>query len=71
MTIQYVVVKTHLVPSITKGELPDVVKEYLSNTSDIGWQNDYTLDKEDAYVFDDLEEAQWISNSLNMEMETI
>jgi hypothetical protein len=70
---QYVVCKGYLVPSKKRGELPDIVYEYVSNTSDMGVHYDFTVRKEKAYLFDDfeLDRAKYVAWLLNMEVKEV
>lgn len=53
--MQYVMYQNQLKPSLKKGEIPDIVKVYVSNTSDIGWHFDITREIDKAYRFEDFE----------------
>lgn len=66
-TTQYVVCSSYLVSSKVKGELPDVVYEYIANSSSINWHYDFTRDVKEAYIFDSFEmdkvnEIAWLLN---------
>lgn len=51
-SMAWVIYETHLVPSKIRGQLPDIVYEYIANTSDIGYHFDFTKERKCAYVFD-------------------
>lgn len=52
---RYLVYQSYLKPSAVRGELPDVIKEYVANDSNIGWHYTFTKNIENAYIFDDFE----------------
>jgi hypothetical protein len=56
--------------SKVKGELPDLVYQYIANDSMIPWHYTVTQDKEDAYIFDDFQinEAKEIASFWNMSL---
>jgi len=52
---RYLVYQSYIKPSNVKGELPDVIYEYIANDSTIGWHYTFTKKIENAYFFDDFE----------------
>jgi len=52
---RYVVYQSYIKPSKIKGELPDVIYEYIANDSAIHWHYTFTKNIEKAYFFDDFE----------------
>lgn len=52
---QYVVYSIHTMPSKKKGELPNIIREYISLESDIGWHYSVTTFRARAYVFEEFE----------------
>lgn len=68
---RYILVKKYLVPSKTKGELPDIKCEYIANTSLMGWHHEFTRDKEKAYIFteSELDHAKLLSDSWRIDIE--
>lgn len=69
--MKYVVYYSRMKP--VKGELPDIIYEYISNDSDINWHYTFTRNIEDAYYFDDFEtdEAKEISLLLGMNVRDV
>lgn len=69
----YILVKRHLVPSKTKGNLPDIKYEYIADTSLSGFHHDFTKDREKAYVFFDneLEHAKMLSDAWQMNLRKV
>lgn len=55
----------------SKNQFPDVVYEYVSNTSMMPLQVDFTRNEEDAYVFEEseLEYAEMLAESCDMRLE--
>jgi hypothetical protein len=71
--VQYVVCSSHMRPSKIKGELPDVLYQYIGNDSMIPWHYTLTKNKEEAYLFDDFElnDAKEIASFWNMKLKDI
>ncbi len=69
----YILVKRHLVPSETKGNLPDIKYEYIADTSLIGFHHDFTNDRDKAYEFhgNELEHARMLSDAWRMNLEKV
>lgn len=53
---QYVVYSSHMKASKVKGELPDIIYQYIANDSMIPWHYTFTRNIKDAYLFDDFEQ---------------
>lgn len=70
---RYLVYQSYLKPSAVRGELPDVIKEYVANDSNIGWHYTFTKNIENAYIFDDfeLELVNEIAELLSMKIKTL
>lgn len=66
---RYIVYKSYLKPN--KGKLPDVIKEYIADTSFINAHIEFTRKREDAYRFIDCSEAESVAYLLDMETEKI
>jgi len=62
-----------MTPSKLRGELPDVIKEYVANDSNIGWHYTFTKNIENAYIFDDFEIdlAKEIADLWNMKLKQL
>lgn len=71
--MEYVIYESALKPSMNKGELPDIIYRYVSNTSLIGFHFDLTNDIKNAYRFDEDEknEVKQYSHLLGMKYKTI
>lgn len=67
---QYVVCSGHIKPSKIKGELPDIIYQYIASDSMINWHYTFTRDIEKAYCFEEFEkdEAKEIALLWNMEL---
>lgn len=68
---EYIICRKALRPSKVKGQLPDVISEYLAETSHPWWEHDFTRDRSKAFIFPCREEASEIAELLNMEMEEV
>ena len=66
---EYIIYKNYLKP--TKGQLPEIIKEYVANTSHINAHIDLTRNRQDAYRFVDSIEAESIAYLLDMQVEKI
>jgi len=66
---RYIVYKSYL--KTRKGQLPDVIKEYVADTSFIDAHIEFTRKREDAYIFIDSSEAESVAYLLDMETERI
>ena len=55
---RYVVHYSQIKPSKVKGELPDIIYQYIANDSMIPWHYTFTTNIEKAYIFDDFEEDE-------------
>ena len=64
---EYIVYKSYL--KAQKGQLPDVIKEYVADTSHIGAHYDLTRNRQDAHRFMDSSEAESVAYLLDMEVE--
>jgi len=69
----YIVVQSNLVPSKAKGDLPDVVYNYIANDSHIGWHYILTNKRERAYIFleSELDDAKFIADCWRMKVEKL
>jgi hypothetical protein len=67
---QYVVCSSHMKASKVKGNLPDIIYEYIANDSMIPWHYTFTRNIKDAYYFDDFAkaEAKEIAHLWNMKV---
>lgn len=54
---RYVLYRSHLRSSNSKGEFPEVVYEYVANTSMFPVMYDFTKDISSAYIFDESEKT--------------
>lgn len=70
---EYIVYSSDIKPSKNKGELPDVIYNYISNESLIGWHYTLTKQRENAYLFDETEyaKAQEIAELWNMRLKQL
>lgn len=70
---RYLVYQSYMKPSEIRGELPDVINEYVANDSDIRWHYTFTKNIENAYIFDDfeLELVNEIAELLSMKIKTL
>ncbi len=70
---RYVVCSSYLVASKIRGELPDVVYEYIANDSSINFHFAFTRKIDRAYLFDDfeLDKAKEIAWLLNMKVKKL
>ncbi len=70
---RYLVYQSYMKPSEIRGELPDVINEYIANDSDIRWHYTFTKNIENAYIFDDfeLELVNEIAEILSMKIKTL
>lgn len=71
MMTRYFVYSGRLKESKTKGELPDIIYEYIANDSMIHWHFSFTKDIENVYVFDDIQEAKEVASLLNMNVKEV
>lgn len=71
--VRYLVYQSYMTPSKLRGELPDVIKEYVANDSNIGWHYTFTKNIENAYIFDDFEIdlAKEIADLWNMKLKQL
>lgn len=71
--VRYLVYQSYMTPSEIRGELPDVINEYVANDSDIRWHYTFTKNIENAYIFDDfeLELVNEIAELLSMKIKTL
>lgn len=71
--VRYLVYQSYMTPSKLRGELPDVINEYVANDSDIRWHYTFTKNIENAYIFDDfeLELVNEIAELLSMKIKTL
>lgn len=67
---EYIVYKSYLKPSKNQ-LLPDVIKEYVANTSHIGAHIYLTRNRQDAYRFTDSSKAESVAHLLGMEVQKI
>jgi hypothetical protein len=70
---RYVVCSSHMKPSKTKGDLPDIIYQYIAFDSTINWHYTFTNDIENAYYFDEFEkdEAKEIASLWNMKVKEV
>lgn len=70
---RYVVYQSYIKPLKVKGELPDVINEYIANDSDIGWHYTFTKNIENAYFFYEFEIdlAKEIAELWNMKLKQL
>lgn len=71
--VRYLVYQSYMTPSKLRGELPDVIKEYVANDSNIGWHYTFTNNIKNAYFFDDFEIdlAKEIAELWNMKLKQL
>lgn len=73
--MNYLIYQSHLTPSKVRGELPDVIYEFVANTSNIGWHYTFTRNRKDAFVFDGEaytpDEVKEIAELLGMRMKEL
>ena len=71
--VRYLVYQSYMTPSKLRGELPDIISEYIANDSDIRWHYTFTKNIENAYIFDDfeLELVNEIAELLSMKIKTL
>ncbi len=69
----YIVYTSGLVPSKKKGELPDVIQNYIADDSMIGYHYTITTKRDKAYEFEDteIEHAKFIADCWNMKVKEI
>ncbi|KMK77609.1 hypothetical protein [Alkalihalobacillus pseudalcaliphilus] len=67
---EYIVRSSHLIPSKVKGELPEVVYNYIANDSSIGIHYTLTRERDYAYIFVDYEkkDAEFIAECWGMKL---
>lgn len=65
--------KKYLVPSKTKGNLPDIKCEYIASSSLLGFHHDFTKNRNKAYEFheNELEHAKMLSDAWKMDLEKV
>ncbi|HLR69450.1 MAG TPA: hypothetical protein VK105_20375 [Virgibacillus sp.] len=70
---EYILVKKYLVPSKTKGGLPDIKYEYIANSSLLGFHHDFTKDINKAYEFheNELDHAKMLADAWGMDLEKV
>lgn len=70
---QFVVCSSHMKPSKIKGELPDVVYQYIADDSHIGHHYTITNQRDKAYEFDgsEINEAKFIAECWRMRLKEI
>lgn len=71
--VRYLVYQSYMTPPKIRGELPDIISEYIANDSDIRWHYTFTRNIENAYIFDDfeLELVNEIAELLSMKIKTL
>lgn len=70
---RYVVYSIHMKTSKIKGELPDIIHQYIAIDSMISWHYTFTRNIKDAYYFYDFEidEVKNIAHLLNMKVKKL
>ncbi|GIN88671.1 hypothetical protein J6TS2_50570 [Heyndrickxia sporothermodurans] len=70
---RYVVCSSRMKASKVKGELPEIIYEYIANDSMIPWHYTFTRNIKDAYCFDHFEanEAKEIALLWNMKIKKL
>lgn len=71
--VRYLVYQSYMTPPKIRGELPDIISEYIANDSDIRWHYTFTRNIESAYFFDDFEIdlAKEIAELWNMKLKQL